>query len=192
MRTKLALCMLSVVFLSSRASYAQQSSSPSISDTSPASAASLSVRAVGVVGTDIVGAGVSVSRPMFRWMALEATVMAGSASDSAVAVVELLPRFGYIGRSHALTLGIGPSLLRAEHFGWEAFAQGDISYEYRFQRGPSLLVGYGVGMALNESGSNPCTEMSSGYWTPCGFFHREQFHFGDLTARARVGLGWAF
>lgn len=149
-----------------------------------------SVRLAGMVGVDYALIGAAVSRPITRWIALEGMAAAGDASDGAAGLLEGLARFGFIGTRHAITLGVGPSLLWARQLDGVAIAQSEVAYEYRTSTGWSALVGYGMGVALNTSGMNSCS--GGTFWAGCGVVHREQFHPGDLTARFRLAVGRAF
>lgn len=150
------------------------------------------IRAAGAIGVDFIGLGIEASRPLGRWFGVDGMLAGGGVSDSFGLTAEVLGRVGYFGSRHALSFGLGPSVMHANSYGNVAFAQSELTYEYCAPRGISLLVGWGPTLALSTSESNSCLKPAVNFSPGCGFFYREQFQPGQLGMRWRAGVGVAF
>jgi hypothetical protein len=123
-----------------------------------------------------------------RLWGVEAELGTASMSDGTEDAVDVsvLGRFGFIGRHHGFTLGLGPRFLLADSYGPVAAAQTEVAYEYRHSGGISLLLGLGPTIALNSSRPGNCSP------APFLTFCREQYHPGDASFRLRAALGYSF
>jgi len=100
---------------------------------------------------------------------------------------EGLARAYGIGGRNSLSLGIGPSVTASDGFGTVAFLQTEVAYQFRENGGPSLLIGFGPAMALNDSRRAECPDSG---WFSC-FLWKDKYHQGDLTVRLRLAVGFS-
>ena len=132
-----------------------------------------------------IGFGLAVSRKLFSVFGVDATWSyenLGYGHDGMA--VETLARVLGGGR-HAASLGIGPSLHWAKEFGQVAFCTGELAYEYRPVGGVSVLLGVGVDVALNNSGTATCPDSG---WFSC-LFWMDHYSQGDVLLRVRIAIG---
>jgi hypothetical protein len=157
---------------------------------------------LGLPGLEV---GLTVGRDLTRWFSVELT---GNARDvdqsrgsswSALAVGRAYA-FMDAGRHHALTAAAGPFVEIANPVhGTIPFAHAELAYVYRSSFGLTALAGAGPSMALASSSYRepPPSDCSSGgdaIVLFCGGLgpSAHELHAGDLTAQARVALGWQF
>lgn len=136
-----------------------------------------------------VGAAADVSRRLSRRLGSELAVAAvGLGGNRMGLMLDALVRgFAFEG-VHGLSLAGGPSLFLAENLGPVAFVRAELAYEVRLRRGPSLLVGAGPALALNDSGQSLCNESTL---FGC-FLDVRHIPAGDLQVRMRAALGYSF
>jgi hypothetical protein len=133
--------------------------------------------------------GVQVSQRVAPRIALDLTLSRVQLGrDHPGPMVETMARgFLFPGR-HGLSFALGLSGLSAREYGRLAFFQSELAYELRVPTAPSVLLGVGPEIALNQSGQATCPPGTD----LCTFLWKDRYSKGDAAVRVRLAIGLAF
>jgi hypothetical protein len=137
------------------------------------------------------GPGVSVPPPAYLGLTFERTItgpldvnVSAGAAASLGWMLAATVRFAGPPPSRIMrvSVGVGPGVITGAQFGSSAFAQGDVAIEVRFPRGPALVFGPRVAVAVTSAGTQGCgVDTCSAYVRP-----------GDVVFTLRSGAGFTF
>ena len=154
-------------------------------------AARTAVRATGrLTGFSLQGLGVEVSERFLPVLGVDLSLTEEDFGNNRAGIGgEAFVRL-YSGEGrHLLTLGVGPAVRDAPEYGPIAFGAGEVAYEYLPIKGPSVLVGAGADVVLNDSGTATC---GGNGWFSCGLFWQSHYHQGETQLRLRIAVGGSF
>jgi hypothetical protein len=136
--------------------------------------------------------GVEVSQRLGSMLGLDVTVTEEDFGDDRPGIgAEALLRIFAGDHRHVASAAFGPSVHAAPEYGAVGFFSGELAYEYRPVKLPSVLVGGGVDIVLHDSGTATCMGGGSG-WFPCGLFWNDSYRAGNVQGRFRVAFGGSF
>jgi hypothetical protein len=145
-----------------------------------------------LTGLSLFGVGVEVSQRLGSMLGLDVTVTEEDFGDDRPGIgAEALLRIFAGDHRHVASAAFGPSVHAAPEYGAVGFFSGELAYEYRPVKLPSVLVGGGVDIVLHDSGTATCMGGGSG-WFPCGLFWNDSYRAGNVHGRFRVAFGGSF